>query len=75
MCCEVNEPFFLTINFTDNNAMAIAIINTLKSRVSIIYLYFCNMPMHINVAKLVQKEQNTKKKMINLFKNIELWQN
>ena len=62
MCCEVNEPFFLTISFTDNYAMAIAIINTLESRVSIIYLYFCNMPEHINVAKLVQKEQNTKKK-------------
>lgn len=47
MCCDENLPFFSKSNFMHSNTSAIAIINTLKMKVSAIFLTFA-------VAKIVQ---------------------
>ncbi|EFM02086.1 hypothetical protein HMPREF0658_0979 [Hoylesella marshii DSM 16973 = JCM 13450] len=40
ICCEAKEPFLFSITFTLNNAIAIAIINTVNRIISIIFLKF-----------------------------------
>jgi hypothetical protein len=42
MCCEEKLPFFLISTLTSNKARAIAIINTLRSKLSSIFLIFAN---------------------------------
>ncbi len=51
-CWEENLPFFLKINFTLNNAMQIAIINTLNNIIFIIFSYLCSALMHLHGAKV-----------------------
>ncbi len=40
MCCDSNLPFFFNITFTDIKTIAIAIINTVRIKVSIIFAKF-----------------------------------
>lgn len=53
MCWEENVPFLVKITFTANNAKHIAIINTLISKVSVIFYNFV-------ATKIVQFAQSTK---------------
>lgn len=59
-CCEENLPFFFNSNFTLINATQIAIINTLNSRVSIIFTKFAVHKEHFSGAKVAFLVKKTK---------------
>ena len=52
-CCEEKRPFFLKMSFTQNKAIEIAIINTLRIKVSIIFINFV-------ATKVMQIKQSAK---------------
>lgn len=46
MCCDSKRPFLRKMTFTDNSATDIAIINTLNSNVSVIFVTFAVQYAH-----------------------------
>ena len=70
-CCEENRPFFKIITLTDNNATAIAIINMLMMKVSIIFLIFaCKDNANHVKRKIKANEMNFL--FLYLFRHVDL---